>query len=120
MSKVLIVDDEAFILTLLQRFFSKLEIENGSCSTVEELDAMLDGSLQEYCLCFVDYHFYDRVAIDIVSRIKTKNPEIKCVVMSGDPDKLNDLKTSGKVCATLNKPFRLNDLQELLEKEGVL
>ncbi len=118
MKKVLVIDDESFIISLFKRFLTHFDVILDTCETSDELDLLLDGKDGEHQLCFLDYHFNEMSAGDIIHKLKKWSPEMECIIMSGDPDNFLDIPRS-EVCGTLAKPFSLDLIKEILEKKGI-
>jgi len=113
--KILINDDNESISALLNDI---LEIQSHSgeiASTGMEAKAKVDA--EKFDAAFCDITLPDMSGWEVISYIRETSPETKIIVISGLGDTLpqDKLKEYG-VNYTVNKPFQINDVQEVLQQ----
>jgi len=112
---VLINDDNESISTLLNDI---LEIQSHTgviASTGEEAKTKVNS--QDFDAAFCDITLPDMSGWEVISYIRETSPKTKIIVISGLGDTLpqDKLKEYG-VNYTVNKPFQINDVQEVLRQ----
>jgi len=114
LKKVLIVDDEALILTGLSKYLSNGNIEITTAST--GADAIKEISAYPYDLCFVDIFLPDIDGIDVMKKIKGASPQTKVVIMTAH-DVDGDMKREIKDNAFhfIGKPFDISQIKTITE-----
>lgn len=84
--KLLVVDDDAFILDAYQSFLGGAGYEVCTASDYEQAIALVDASFD---LALVDIRMGDKSGIDVLKFIRSHNPDCAVVMVSGNADKRN-------------------------------
>ncbi len=114
--KILIIDDDKFILKVFSRI---LEKEGYSIETVETgNEALKKLKNNTYDMSLIDVKLPDIDGIDLLSRMHKTNPEITKIVITGFP-RLEDANRAMDQGATayLVKPVRTEELVELIKEK---
>lgn len=114
-AKILVIDDEPLIRELLYEFltglgYSVLLAENGEKAIKLSADRQIK-------LALVDFKLPDMDGLEVVNRICQQNPSLVNIIVTAYPTK--QIKTQAQnqgIYAYLTKPFRLPELQSLIEK----
>lgn len=119
MRKILIIDDQPFMLHTLRRALSHFDatITTAMCGK----DALLFSGLQTFDICITDLCLPDISGFDIIKKIREISPKTSFIIVSAmalDDDKRREIEQSGHVF--VQKPFELahikNSVGELLKK----
>lgn len=125
MGRILVVDDETGIITILKEMLLKLGYEvltaSGGSEALEKL------SIGGVDLVVTDIVMPDVDGLELISNIKSVYPSVQVIAISGGGAQdgpegyLRDAKELGAACC-LTKPFMLKELaamvQELLGEEA--
>jgi signal transduction histidine kinase len=110
---IMVVDDDAGILKLLDQFLSLKGFGVVSATTVNECKKKL--ALESPDLLIVDYSLPDGTGLDIVKTAMEESPDLPVIMMTGvavqDVKVAADAIKSGAI-EYLTKPFRLEVLEE--------
>lgn len=116
MKRILLIDDDSFILQLLTDLlkvfrYDAEQVKSGR-TALEKLDH------EEYDAIFLDVHLKDLDGEVIYQEIKERFPNLadRIVIMTGDhadPRIASFIKQTGNPC--LEKPFTITQLDELLK-----
>ena len=118
--KIMIMDDEEFIIEILSDMLEMLEYETLSASDGDEaLEILKNAEKNGECVsaCFLDLTIPGgRGGEEIISEIKEIYPETAVFASSGAINN-NIISNPGKYgfSGYLKKPFKIDDLSELLE-----
>jgi len=101
--KILVIDDELFILNMVERALTRVGYSVARAQNMEELGAALRGA--PFDLMITDLHMAEETAENIIERVKQTSPGIRVLLMSGgtyetDADNF------------IEKPFNLEELKE--------
>jgi two-component system, cell cycle sensor histidine kinase and response regulator CckA len=114
--RVLVVDDEEMIRSLAERVLRKAGIEVTSAGTGGD---GLAASLADptITLAIVDMTLPDMDGLELIGRLRLRNPDLKCVLSTGHALTEQDLPSElrGHV-AFLPKPYRSQALIELVRQ----
>jgi DNA-binding NtrC family response regulator len=100
--KILIIDDEALILTAVERALAKVGYLTVKARNMQELaEAMAHGPFD---LLITDVHLDEDSVEDIVKRVKESSPSIPVLMMSGS-------ENIAKFRHFIEKPFSLEGLR---------
>lgn len=113
--KVLVVDDELFVRELLDEYFSKLRF---SVDVAESGEAALElVSENRYQVALVDLKMTGLDGLSTLKRIHEIDPEVVLVLMTGYPTVESSIDSiRAGVFDYIVKPFRLNELKDLVTK----
>lgn len=113
--KILIVDDEEEILAFMSRFLKRLDIDAVVAVSGEEA---LEKYKQEPFDCvFLDVHLTGISGVEVLRKIKEKNPNEKVIIITGSisSDNREKLLAMGAL-DYLQKPIDLADFKEKILK----
>lgn len=113
MGKVLVVDDEVDICTLLKRHLEKGGLEVSYCLTIK--DALDDLSENNYDMIFVDLNLSDGSGYDLISSLSKMNRPATIIVISAyDSEKQKALQAGATLFVP--KPFTNKSISEALQR----
>ncbi|MCP4004202.1 MAG: response regulator [bacterium] len=118
MARILVVDDDAQIRGVIRGMLETMghevhEVSDGMHATVAYREKPAD-------LVITDIYMPDKEGLELILELRTEFPDVKIVAVSGgggafDLEPLETAQNLG-VCATLNKPFRSEELGKLVER----
>jgi len=113
-SKILIVDDEEVVRLFLERFFRLKGFEVGLAESGAKAIEKMRGEV--FDLVFLDVRMPQMNGLEALRELKKIAPSTKIVMMTGYAvdDLLKEAQQSG-ACASIKKPFDMNQLAALLE-----
>lgn len=113
MGKVLVVDDEIDICTLLKRHLEKGGQEVSYCLTIREaLEALSENS---YDMIFVDLNLTDGSGYDLISSLGDANRNASVIVISAyDSERQKALQAGASLFVP--KPFTNKSISEALQR----
>src|SRR5664279_813015 len=91
MKKILVIDDDRDICLLLNRFLSRRGYEVIEMYTGKKALAWLDGNQPDLVMC--DYRLGDMDAMEMLTSIKKKYPDLPVIIITG----YSDMRTAVKV-----------------------
>jgi two-component system, NtrC family, response regulator HydG len=91
MKKILVIDDDRDICLLLNRFLSRRGYEVVEMYTGKKALAWLDGNQPNLVMC--DYRLGDMDAMEMLTSIKNKYPDLPVIIITG----YSDMRTAVKV-----------------------
>jgi DNA-binding response OmpR family regulator len=109
--KILLVDDEREICTLLAAMLAKDGIRTASAHTLAEARGAL--SADDFDAVFVDIHLPDGMGYDLIPMIRRQDPKTKVIAISA-VDGEGDLAMRRGVDLFLSKPFTRRVILEKL------
>jgi CheY-like chemotaxis protein len=113
MGKVLVVDDEVDICTLLKRQLEKGGEQVSYCLTIK--DALKDLSVNNYDMIFVDLNLTDGSGYDLISSLNEINRNAAIIVISAyDSEKQKALQAGATLFVP--KPFTNKSINEALQR----
>jgi CheY-like chemotaxis protein len=113
MGRVLVVDDEVDICTLLKRQLEKGGLEVSYCLTIKE--ALNDLSVNAYDMIFVDLNLTDGSGYDLISGLTEINRNATIIVISAyDSEKQKALQAGASLFVP--KPFTNKAISEALQR----
>jgi len=110
--RVLVVDDEESIRSLLKEYFEILGLEAAAVSTGAECLALLEKEDFGLILCDVSMPGMD--GFEVFDRVHHLKPEQKFLFISGYAFAESRKAQLQKSLGLLHKPFHLNDLNQVL------
>ncbi|OGC94790.1 MAG: hypothetical protein A2142_09070 [candidate division Zixibacteria bacterium RBG_16_48_11] len=114
-AKILVIEDEPLIRELLYEFLTGLGYnvvlaENGE----KAIKLCADRQIK---LALVDFKLPDMDGLEVVNRLCQQNPSLVNIIVTAYPTKKIQTQAQNKgIYAYLTKPFRLPELQSLIEK----
>ena len=107
--RILIVEDEELTRNLLVEVLKlcdyKIEsVENG-------VEAIKRNAASSYDLIITDYKMPEMNGLELIRRIRIKNPSIPILVVTGDGPEGELLKSGALAC--IKKPFNISELQRI-------
>lgn len=113
--KVLIVDDNPNMSVLLSDILEIFEYEGKLAENGNEaLDKLKEDN---YAMVFTDLRMPKMDGIDLLKAIKSDHPDLPVVIITGySVGETQNLLVSQKADGFLNKPFKVNEIKDLLEK----
>lgn len=111
MNKILIVDDDNAILTVLKMRLESLDYEVDVASSFNQALEVARG--QSFDLALLDYKLGDGNGIDLMAELKTMIPELQAIILTAYGTIQNAVKAMEKGAFTyLTKPFDDDDLMQ--------
>ena len=114
--RLLIIDDNKEILAALYDFFSKKSYEVVSASNGLEGLNHLETDKKSFDLIVTDLVMPNISGVGVVSIVKKKHPNIPIIAITGWGEYPEALAAEAQANAVLEKPFDLEDLEELIVK----
>jgi two-component system, NtrC family, response regulator PilR len=113
-ARVLVVDDEPDLLTLMQLTLTKLGLEVVTANSYQEALVALDRG--SYALCLTDMQLGDGTGIDVLGAISSKGLDLPCAVITafGNADNAVAALKAGAF-DYLAKPVSLDQLRTLVK-----
>ena len=116
---ILLVDDQTSLLHVLSRMLSISGFEVQTAGSGEE--ALHLFSRGSFALVLTDFNMPGMDGLTLAHKIKNDSPDTPVIMMTGaDDQKLKKLKESGCVECILKKPFRWEQLHEIVSKALML
>ena len=107
--RILIVDDEAMIRTLLFEAFKFFDYEIESVENGVEALKQIAG--KTYDLIITDYKMPKMDGLELTRIIKMTNPSIPVLVVTSNGPERELLKSGALAC--IKKPFKISELQRI-------
>jgi DNA-binding NtrC family response regulator len=101
--KILIVDDEALILSAVERALSKVGYLTFRAENMKELDGVMDRG--PFDLLITDVHLEEGSVEDIVEKVREHSDSVPVLMMSGS-------QNTGKFPHFIEKPFSIAGLRK--------
>ena len=119
--RILIVDDNEYILALLEAFFQRSAPHCQTVTTNKASTALSELLLQSFDLLLSDYHMPEMNGLELAQHARHLTPEIKIVLMTSDcscelRDKVRTLDLNGFIA----KPFTMRQLKQTFQQTGIL
>lgn len=114
MPTILIVDDDAAIREVLLDLFSEI-YQCHTASSAEEAFQYLE--IEEYDVVITDISMPGLTGVELLKRVQLKDLETPVILVSGKgSEEDSDLLLSLGAYAYLTKPFRLEEIEQLVER----
>lgn len=115
--RVLLVDDEAFLLQGLTRVLGR---EGWDVAAVDSIEAALDAIGRErFDLCFLDLPGLDADGVEPLRRFRECAPQTRVVALSAHCPLPEDLRRVRELAhGFLEKPFSVEDVRRLARGDG--
>lgn len=115
--KILLVEDEAPLLKLLEKYLSRLGFEVESHSTSTEALSRFEAAPSQYDLVVADLGMPDIPGDSLLTRMLETRPDLKILICSGSPFFIEKLPESlQRQVSFLQKPFVPKMLTEAVER----
>lgn len=114
--RVLIVDDDKGVLSVLSRIFSHWGWTLDARETVS--DALRLFGERHYDMAVCDVDLPDGDGVNLAHAMLKAKPSTRILILSGDSRNLRRARASG-LPECLSKPFALDDLRALIDLEYV-
>jgi CheY-like chemotaxis protein len=119
--RILIVDDEELILSILEL---SLECLMPGCQIVTVNDgatALTELQQQPFDLILTDYHMPRMNGLELARAARQTFPEIPVILMTGSHNRAEIQTRAGSTIVTgfLAKPFTIPQLRDLLQQNGI-
>ncbi|MDO9552773.1 response regulator [Rhodonellum sp.] len=113
-SKILIVEDDVVFCKLLTRFLSKNNFEVMDAQNGKDALELMD--LNNFGQAILDYRLPDMNGVEILKKLKFKNPETKVLLITrfGDEEVAAEAKSAG-ADAFIAKPIDPDDLLKIIK-----
>lgn len=113
--KILIVDDNPNMSMLLSDILEIFEFQGFHAE--DGVDALDKLKTDDYAMVFTDLRMPKMDGIDLLKAIKNEHPEMPVVVITGySLGETQNILLAQKADGLLNKPFKVNDIESLLDK----
>lgn len=113
--KILIVDDNPNMSVLLSDILEIFEYKGQHAQDGEEALEKLDA--ERFDMVFTDLRMPKMDGIDLLKAIKEHHPDLPVVVITGySLGETQNLLLTQQADGFLNKPFKVNDIQDLLSR----
>lgn len=114
--RILVVDDDAALLQLMNAYLSRLGYGVDACRSAEDGWALVQADPSRYRLALVDLKMPGMGGRELALRILDSNPSIRLVVVSGSPAGLSGVAArDGHRVSFLRKPFVPQELAEAIK-----
>ncbi|MEW5701320.1 MAG: response regulator [Candidatus Zixiibacteriota bacterium] len=113
--KILVVEDNPNMSSLLADMLEVFAVESVRASDGE--DALRKLSDENIGLVISDMRMPKMSGTELLAAIKDKDPRLPVVLISGySLGESDDRETAGRADGFLMKPFRMNDIKDILER----
>ena len=115
MTKMLIVDDDVVISTLLSDFLSANNFEVEIANSASEALEGIKGSTPK--LVLADFQMPDMNGAELLRAIRSNNSDLPVILMSGNSDTQSIVEGQGlKADGYIQKPFSPKEVLEIVNK----
>lgn len=116
-STILLVEDEALMLRLLEKFFTRHGYDVLSAADGEQAVEIYRVYKLRIAVVLLDVRLPKMTGDEVFRRMKKENPAVKVALASGflEPELKAAMSLIG-VKRFVNKPYELNDLLEMVQK----
>jgi DNA-binding response OmpR family regulator len=108
-SRILIVDDEPAIRTLIAEILAHNTFEMQEAGSVSEAIRILADFTPD--LLITDYSLPDANGSELIERAKAIFPDIKCLLLTGWRDISDHISTASLADVVMSKPFSIEALE---------
>ena len=115
--KIILVDDEADILTIMRRALNMYPVTAFS-DPKAALNALKNNPI-EYCILVSDLRMPGMTGFELAREAKKLNPDILIILVTAfeiNLPEFNSVFPSTRIDGTLRKPFRVAELQSIISK----
>lgn len=113
---ILVVEDDSHVLSFIEEILRMkgFQVLTAKCGT--DAIAQFQDRVDEIDLLFTDLNMPDINGLDLIRRFNEKRGSLKAILTSGDTSNLEPDQANLPNMLLLSKPFRLSDLDSMLEK----
>jgi DNA-binding NtrC family response regulator len=114
-ASILVVDDEEFMLQSLSKLLSLMGFETKTANCGEKaLQILKNGSVD---LIITDINMPGMSGMDLLKRVKEKDPRLPVIIITGfGAEKAKEMAEQNNADGFLPKPFRMNDIKDMIDK----
>jgi len=113
--RILVVDDEEFMLYSLSKLLGLMGFETVTAGNGSAALNVLDSDSID--LVITDVNMPGMSGIELLKKIKQKNHEMPVIIITGfGIEKAQAMAKDGKADGFLPKPFRMNDIRNLIDR----
>ena len=115
--KILVVDDEQSLLTVMEAYLTRLGYEVVACRAGEEAWAAFEGSPESFNMVLADMTLPEMSGSALLSKMVELNPGIRILICSGYPFDSSTLPATHRpLIGFLQKPFTPRMLADSLQQ----
>ncbi len=114
MARILVIDNEDIVLELLGDILSMGGHETVVASDGEAGIALYDA--ERIDLVITDIIMPDKDGLDVIKELRKDHPQVKIIASAASGDELLSLAMDAGANRSLEKPFALNKVLELVEE----
>jgi signal transduction histidine kinase/CheY-like chemotaxis protein len=111
---VLIVDDDSGVLAFVERALTGMGYATLSAGSVQEATALFARHMVDIRLVISDFALPDQTGVDLAKSLWQISPDLPIALMTGYLGWSVEVDISKRLRGVLEKPFTLNQLQELV------
>ena len=112
--KILIVDDEVDICYFLSRNLAKREFNVSYVHTLRDAETQLQQ--EKPAIVLLDNHLPDGFGINYVTKIKSKYPDVKIIMITAHDSPQDRSKAySNGIDFFLSKPFTITEVNKIID-----
>ena len=121
LSKVLVIDDEVMLLKIISRLLERLKIAVDTATEGKIGIDLLKQNVNSYQAIILDYNLQGMSCEEILKAIREISPTIKVIISTGysAEEKKEQLSAMG-IAGVLQKPFTINQLQDVMIQMGII
>ena len=113
-SRVLIVDDDLALLTILAMYFEEAGFQASTVGSCREACSLPTGTFE---LALLDYQLPDGNGLELLAHLLRHKPELPVIVMSAHRDpEIATLALAVGARAFLRKPLDAKELKQVLDE----
>lgn len=111
---ILVIDDDKAVRDFFTNFLNELKLKHKIVRDKEEaLEAMKN---EKFSLIFLDLVLKDISGLEVYKEIKNLSPEVTVVLITGHPQKVEEIKEKLDIAGCLYKPFAIESIIDCIEK----
>jgi CheY-like chemotaxis protein len=115
--RILVVDDEESILTLLERSLKTLNPDYQIVTVNNGFDALNHLEQTPFDIVITDYHMAEMDGLELLEATRYVNPKTRIIVMTGYDDKILEAETKRlKAHSFLIKPIQLDKFYQVIRE----
>ena len=113
MNRILVIDDSRVMRDMLSDFLGDIGFEVVAVEDPE--DGLAFARRKAFDLCICDMHLIGTNGLEVVTRMSTEFPDLRCIVTDSLPDENSDQILLDRNHLYIRKPFELSQIRELIE-----